>query len=180
MTDVINLPAESGLKQMFVFDNQGPSADHRINLLENAIDVLSEFAFNGDKNNLQQLRELGGEFTRLADKLGDGEHNKTEIIRQLLVDAMRATLVFWEAESNKNKFELAEESGLWRVYLDRSTLQTRTLDKYLQLETLPKTPRWRTVINTIDYVLERCQQSNSARQELVIMRDKLHHIISHN
>ena len=180
MTDVINLPVESGLKQMFVFDNQGPSADHRINLLENAIDVLSEFAFNGDKNNLQQLRELGGEFTRLADKLGDGEHNKTEIIRQLLVDAMKATLVFWEAESHKSKFELAEESGLWRVYLDRSTLQTRTLDKYLQLETLPKTPRWRTVINTMDYVLERCPQSNTARQELVAIRDKLHHIISHN
>ncbi|SMY37260.1 Sensor histidine kinase TmoS [Photobacterium malacitanum] len=179
MTAVINLPIESGLKQMFVFDSQGPSADHRINLLENAIDVLSEFAFNGDKNNLQQLRELGGEFTRLADKLGDGEHNKTEIIRQLLVDSMKAALLFWEAESHKSKFELAEESGLWRVYLDRSTLQTRTLDKYLQLETLPKTPRWRTVINTIDYVLERCPQSNTARQELVVMRDKLHHIISH-
>ena len=59
-TDIINLPEESGLKQMFVFDNQGPSADHRIGLLENAVDMLSEFAFNGDKNNLQQLRELGG------------------------------------------------------------------------------------------------------------------------
>jgi two-component system sensor histidine kinase ChiS len=93
---------------------------------------------------------------------------------------MKATLVFWEAESHKSKFELAEESGLWRVYLDRSTLQTRTLDKYLQLETLPKTPRWRTVINTMDYVLERCPQSNTARQELVAIRDKLHHIISHN
>ncbi|KPA53065.1 histidine kinase [Photobacterium leiognathi subsp. mandapamensis] len=177
-TDVINLPQESGLKQMFVFDSQGPSADHRIGLLENAVDMLSEFAFNGDKNNLQQLRELGGEFTRLADKLDSNSQNKGQQIRELLVDSMKNTLELWESESNKTKFELAEESGLWRVYLDRSTLQTRTLDKYLHIETLPKTPRWRTVINTMDYVLERCHQPTAARQELVTMRDKLHHTIS--
>ncbi|WP_318401917.1 hybrid sensor histidine kinase/response regulator [Photobacterium leiognathi] len=177
-TDVINLPQESGLKQMFVFDSQGPSADHRIGLLENAVDMLSEFAFNGDKNNLQQLRELGGEFTRLADKLDSNNQNKGQQIRELLVESMKNTLMLWESESNKTKFELAEESGLWRVYLDRSTLQTRTLDKYLHLETLPKTPRWRTVINTMDYVLERCNQPTAARQELVTMRDKLHHTIS--
>ena len=177
-TDIINLPEESGLKQMFVFDNQGPSADHRIDLLENAVDMLSEFAFNGDKNNLQQLRELGGEFTRLADKLDGSGQNKGDLIRQLMVESMTMTLSLWENDAKKTKFELAEESGLWRVYLDRSTLQTRTLDKYLHIDTLPKTPRWRTVINTMDYVLERCTQTTLERQHVVAMRDKLHHTIS--
>ncbi|WP_238029004.1 MULTISPECIES: response regulator [unclassified Photobacterium] len=177
-TDIINLPEESGLKQMFVFDSQGPSADHRIGLLENAVDMLSEFAFNGDKNNLQQLRELGGEFTRLADKLDGSGQNKGDLIRQLLVESMSMTLSLWENDTKKTKFELAEESGLWRVYLDRSTLQTRTLDKYLHIDTLPKTPRWRTVIHTMDYVLERCPQTTIERQNVVAMRDKLHHTIS--
>ncbi|MGF1757764.1 response regulator [Photobacterium sagamiensis] len=177
-TNVINLPEESGLKRMFVFDLDGPSVQHRINTLESAIEVLSGFAFDGDKNNLQQLRELGGEFTRLADKLGDNGKNKTDMVRQLLVDVMKATLNYWESSAQKTKFELAEESGLWRVYLDRSTLQTRTLDKYLHLETLPKTPRWRTVINTIDFVLERCSEPSSERHDVKAMRDKLQHIIS--
>ncbi|MEH6531624.1 MAG: response regulator [Photobacterium frigidiphilum] len=177
-TDVINLPEESGLKRMFVFDNEGPSAQHRISMLEDAIDVLSSFAFDGDKHNLQQLRELGGEFTRLADKLGDNGKNKADMLRELLVEVMKATLKYWETASQKTKFELAEESGLWRVYLDRSTLQTRTLDKYLHVETLPKTPRWRTVINTIDFVLERCTDSSIERHEVQTMRDKLQHIIS--
>jgi two-component system sensor histidine kinase ChiS len=177
-TDVINLPEESGLKRMFVFDNEGPSAQHRISMLEDAIDVLSSFAFDGDKHNLQQLRELGGEFTRLADKLGNNGKNKADMVRELLVEVMKATLKYWETASQKTKFELAEESGLWRVYLDRSTLQTRTLDKYLHVETLPKTPRWRTVINTIDFVLERCTDSSIERHQVQTMRDKLQHIIS--
>ena len=177
-TNVINLPEESGLKRMFVFDIEGPSVQHRINMLESAIEVLSGFAFDGDKNNLQQLRELGGEFTRLADKLDDNGKNKTDMVRQLLVDVMKATLKYWESSAQKTKFELAEESGLWRVYLDRSTLQTRTLDKYLHLETLPKTPRWRTVINTIDFVLDRCNEPSSERHDVKAMRDKLQHIIS--
>ncbi len=139
-TDVINLPEESGLQRMFVFDNNGPATQHRVEVLESAMEVLSGFAFDGDKGCLQQLRELGGEFTRLADKLDDNGQNKTDSVRELLVEVMKATLKFWEESSNKTKFELAEESGLWRVYLDRSTLQTRTLDKYLHLETLPKTP----------------------------------------
>ncbi|MCW8330126.1 response regulator [Photobacterium sp. SDRW27] len=177
-TDVINLPEESGLQRMFIFDNNGPTAQHRVAVLENAIEVLSGFAFDGDKNNLQQLRELGGEFTRLADKLDDNGRNKADSLRELLVDVMKATLKFWEHSAQKTKFELAEESGLWRVYLDRSTLQTRTLDKYLHLETLPKTPRWRTVLSTIDFVLERCSSPTSERNDIEAMRDKLQHLIS--
>ncbi|MGF1713805.1 response regulator [Photobacterium chitinilyticum] len=176
-TDVINLPEESGLQRMFVFDNNGPATLHRVEVLESAMEVLSGFAFDGDKGCLQQLRELGGEFTRLADKLDDNGQNKADSVRELLVEVMKATLKFWEESSNKTKFELAEESGLWRVYLDRSTLQTRTLDKYLHLETLPKTPRWRTVLNTIDFVLERCSYPSPERHEIATMKNKLQHLI---
>ncbi|PST89935.1 HAMP domain-containing protein [Photobacterium jeanii] len=177
-TDVINLPEESGLKRMFIFDQLGPSAQHRITELENAIDVLSGFAFDGDKNNLQQLRELGGEFTRLADKLGNTSKDKGNIVRELLVDVMKTTLTTWEETSQKTKFDLAEESGLWRVYLDRSTLQTRTLDKYLHVETLPKTPRWRTVLSTINFVIDRCGEHPHQQQNLIDMRDRLQHLIT--
>ncbi|WP_299019007.1 response regulator [uncultured Photobacterium sp.] len=177
-TDVINLPEGSGLQRMFIFDNGGAATQQRVQVLENAIDVLSGFAFDGDKGNLQQLRELGGEFTRLADKLDNSVQNKTDSLRVLLVDVMKATLKLWETSAQKNKFELAEESGLWRVYLDRSTLQTRTLDKYLHLETLPKTPRWRTVLSTIDFVLERCCAPTPERQNIKKMKDKLQHLVS--
>ncbi|WP_330960488.1 response regulator [Photobacterium sp. 53610] len=177
-TDLIQLPAESGLSQMFIFDQQGPSSKERITLLENAVDVLSGFASDGDKHNLQRLRELGDEFSQLADRLDLSQPDKADQLRHLLVEVMKNSLLFWESSTGKTKFDLAEESGLWRVYLDRSTLQTRTLDKYLHLETLPKTPRWRTVLNTLDFVLERCPQASAERDNIVEMRNRLQLMIS--
>ncbi len=69
-----------------------------------------------------------------------------------------------ESSTGKTKIELAEESGLRKVHLDKSSYYTRTLDKYLDIETLPKRPRWRDVIKTAEYVLK--QATSSENQEL--------------
>lgn len=172
-TDVLMLPDASGLKSMYIFNVGGGVNAQRIDNLETAIEALSSYAFDGDKNKLQQLKELGGEFTRLADKVAPKSEDKQQIMREVLVDTMITALDYWESETGKTKFALAEESGLWRVYLDRSTLQTRTLDKYLRIETLPKTARWRTVLNTIDYILEHTRNHTEQRQHLVHCREKL-------
>lgn len=49
---------------------------------------------------------------------------------------------------------MAEESRCWRVYVDGSTVKTRTFDKYLRLKDLPSKPRWRLVTRTAYFVLE--------------------------
>ncbi|KXF79617.1 response regulator [Enterovibrio coralii] len=172
-SDVITLPESSGLQMMFIMSTGGKASSHRVEQLEKAVEALSDYAFDGTLENLQQLRELGGEFTRMADKFSGGQPDKTDVIRDTLVKVMLGTLSYWNASTGKSKFDLAEESGLWRVYLDRSTLQTRTLDKYLHTETVPKSPRWRTVLNTIDFVLERCGEHNQERAEVEFLRDKL-------
>ena len=74
--------------------------------------------------------------------------------RYLLVDSMNDSLALWELASGLGKIDLAEQSKLWRVYMDRSSLQTRTLDKYFLEETLPIKPRWRDVLRTGNYVLK--------------------------
>lgn len=76
-----------------------------------------------------------------------------ELYREMIVAVMTESLNVWRKATGKSKFDLAEESGIWRVSLDRSSLQARTLDKYLLVETLPDRPRWRDVIGTGEYVL---------------------------
>ncbi|WP_232012589.1 response regulator [Vibrio aphrogenes] len=176
--DVLTLPEGSGLKYMYIFNIGGGINAQRIDNLETAIEALSSYAFEGDKNKLQQLKELGGEFTRLADKVAHKSEDKQQVMREILVDTMNTALDYWESDTGQTKFTLAEQSGLWRVYLDRSTLQTRTLDKYLRIETLPKTPRWRTVLNTIDYILEHTSLDNSQRQHLLCCREKLQTLLT--
>jgi 7TM diverse intracellular signalling len=79
----------------------------------------------------------------------------TEQRRIALVKLLQTTLSLWERYSGKTKVQLAEESQCWRVYIDGTTVKTRTFDKYLQLHSLPSKPRWRLVIRTAYFVLEK-------------------------
>jgi two-component system sensor histidine kinase ChiS len=176
--DILQLPEGSGLKGMFIFDNGSGADTARIQNLETAVEALSNYAFEGDKNQLQTLKELGGEFTRIADKMGGETTDKQTLMRHVLVETMISAIDYWESVSGQSKFDFAENSGLWRVYLDRSTLQTRTLDKYLRVETLPKTPRWRTVLNSADYILEHCIADTPQRNHLMTLREKLQKLLT--
>ncbi len=177
-SDVLKLPEGSDIQYMYIFNVGGGISATRINNLETAIEALSSYAFEGDKGKLQQLKELGGEFTRIADKVSGKSSNKQEVMREILVEAMTTAIDYWESETGQTKFSFAEQSGLWRVYLDRSTLQTRTLDKYLRVETLPKTPRWRTVINSIEFILDHCHTPSSQRNKLITLRDKMQKLLT--
>lgn len=86
--------------------------------------------------------------------------------KELIVKTLRTSLISWERYTHKSKAELAEESHCWRVYLDGATAKTRTLDKYLSVNTLPAKPRWRAVIKTANYVLDHCALSDEDQQEL--------------
>jgi CheY-like chemotaxis protein len=88
-------------------------------------------------------------------------------IREVTVNLVRNSIDLWKKNSGKSKVDLAQNSGLWTVYLDGSTEKTRTLDKYLSLQTLPKKPRWETVARTVNYVLEECQLNEKDKAELI-------------
>ncbi|AEX23038.1 response regulator [Vibrio sp. EJY3] len=176
--DILKLPEGSGLDVMYIFNVGGGANTARIHNLETAVEVLSRYAFDGDKEQLQKLKELGGEFTRLADKALGNKKDKQEVMREVLVEAMTHALEYWESVTGESKFTFAEQSGLWRVYLDRSTLQTRTLDKYMRIETLPKTPRWRTVLSSIEFILEHCKEQSPERAYIEAQRDKLQRLLT--
>ena len=100
---------------------------------------------------LHQLSSLEKLVTYIDEQLpavsAEGEY------RQQLVTLMRSTLLTWEVTTQKSKIELAEESNIWAVSIDDGRLRTRTFDRYLRLEQLPKIPRWREVIRTAYFVL---------------------------
>ena len=89
--------------------------------------------------------------------------------RELIASAMRDALDIWRGEG-KSKIELAEESGLWRITNDDGTLKTRTLDKYLRAEALPKNPRVATVLKTLEFVKGQLELSDD---QLELIDEKL-------
>ncbi|WP_341659081.1 response regulator [Vibrio sp.] len=176
--DIVSLPTNSGLKSMYIFDIGGGINTTRLNHLETAVEALSSYAFEGDKTKLLELKELGDEFSDLVERGAHSDKSKQDIMREILVDSMTSGLTYWENVTGLSKFDFAEQSGLWRVYLDRSTLQTRTLDKYLRVETLPKTPRWRTVLSSLEYILEHCKEMTPERSHIENLHDKLQHLLT--
>ncbi|PWI32085.1 hybrid sensor histidine kinase/response regulator [Vibrio albus] len=174
--DIFQLPEHSGLSAMYIFNTNETSETEKISKLETAVEALSCYAFDGDISKLNHLKSIGDEYPHITGKLNNNVADKQEIIRSVQVEIMITALEYWKEATGQSKFEFAEKSGLWRVYLDRCTLQTRTLDKYLQLETLPKTPRWRTVIKSADYILQHCEKESGSRHKLEQLRNKLHRL----
>jgi two-component system sensor histidine kinase ChiS len=89
-----------------------------------------------------------------------------EAYRETIVGVMTQSMALWRRVKGGSKIDFAEQSGVWRVNLDRSSLQARTLDKYLLIETLPANPRWRDVVQTAEFVLADVEDAVAGNAEL--------------
>jgi len=101
------------------------------------------------------------------------------LLREQVVQVMRSALACWEHDLEKTKLDLAEESKIWPVYIDKSTPTTRTLDKYLHTASCPKNPRNQRVIDTAEFVLRQMGRKNTlGRRKLQQALDDFRVLIS--
>ena len=136
-------------------------SEQRLDAVEHSLSSLLEFA----SSNPSLMLGLGN----IADLSTANVEAATEkaLIREQAVSVMNLALACWEREVGKSKLDLAEESRLWPVYIDKSTPTTRTLDKYLNLDICPKNPRSKRVVDTAEFVLREVgDKSSSACLEL--------------
>ncbi|WP_303289859.1 7TM diverse intracellular signaling domain-containing protein [Marinobacter sp. SS5-14b] len=84
----------------------------------------------------------------------------------LIASALRDALIIWETRTGKDKVELAEASGQWRITNDCGSLKTRTLDKYLRAATVPARPRIANVLRTLQFVMTLPELSGDEQQLL--------------
>jgi two-component system, sensor histidine kinase ChiS len=87
--------------------------------------------------------------------------------RRLAVKVLNMTCDLWAVSTKQSKLDLAERSGIWNIYIEKDGwARTQTLDKYLKEETLPARPRWKSVLQTADFVLALCDEPQPLRKEL--------------
>jgi len=122
--------------------------EQRIKLIEKSLHSLLEIAKN-DPVLLSGLTNLDKSKLQISNTSND----KLKL-REQAVTVMRSSLTCWEHDLGKSKLDLAEDSRIWPVYLDKSTPTTRTLDKYLHIDSCPKNPRIQRVIDTAEFVLK--------------------------
>ena len=115
------------------------------------LSVLKPIELNQQPDLLEELIRIYSLVEKITSNLPDMDSDSE--YRQQLVTLMRSALHAWEVTTQKSKIELAEESNIWAVSIDDGRLRTRTFDRYLRLEQLPKVPRWREVVRTAYFVL---------------------------
>ena len=129
--------------------------DQRIDAVEKSLSNLLAFA----KDNPGAVPGLGG--IGLAGEGNDpGPGSLKSVIREHVVRIMNQALSCWEHDLCKTKIELAEESKIWPVYIDKSTPTTRTLDKYLNIDSCPKNPRSQRAVDTAEFVLRNMSEQS--------------------
>jgi two-component system sensor histidine kinase ChiS len=103
---------------------------------------------------------------RFSRSLNSLEVDKTDTasLRPLIVDVMELCVKTWVKITDTNKVEFAEQSHIWKVNIDDGRLRTRSLDKYLSVNTLPKQPRLKNVIKSCHFMLSQNKLIGSERE----------------
>jgi hypothetical protein len=66
---------------------------------------------------------------------------------------MTSYLTIWEKVTLSNRVEFADQSKVWKINIDEGRLRTRSLDKYLSVNSIPKNPRVNQVIKSCHFML---------------------------
>jgi PAS domain S-box-containing protein len=82
-------------------------------------------------------------------------------------EILNLCIQYWIECTKKNKLDFARESNLWKVNINRDGWErAQTLDRYLDVKTFPKIPRWNQITETADFILLRCKSNSTTREKL--------------
>jgi PAS domain-containing protein len=147
--------------------------EQRMRAVEQSLNSILEIA----KNNPGMISGVGDLERPALPGLKTDDDKR--LLREQVVQVMQSALACWEHDLNKTKLDLAEESKIWPVYIDKSTPTTRTLDKYLHTDSCPKNPRNQRVIDTAEFVLRQMNRRTTlGRRQLQQALDDFRVLIS--
>lgn len=143
---------------------------HRLNLFKSTIDTLSPQLFEDNPHLSSDLEAIGQTLSNLNSLLLIQTSDSAK--REFGVKMLTFAIEVWESETGLKKSDLAEQSGLWNVQIDKDGWRrTQTLDKYLDIHTIPRNPKWKKIEKTVDFVLSVLNEKSQRRQELKRMSE---------
>ena len=98
------------------------------------------------------------------------ESDETYAWKSEMVELMNESLRLWEKEFG-NLVHLAQKNGIWKLTPEKGGLRARTMKRYLTLEALPMRPKWRKLIDTVNFVAEKTSSSRASNK---LLRQKKH------
>ena len=135
----------------------------RIKAIESNLSGTRKYIDQGGLSLIEELRQIEASLDGRSENLLNDQNSA---LRHLMVDVMKKSLEFWAKFTHKSVLDFANESKIWKPYLDKGTWQTRTLNRYLKINTLPKRPRWRDIIRSVKFVIPICPEASEEKSKL--------------
>lgn len=105
------------------------------------------------------------------------QEEERQQVREALVALASETLSNWEQATRLGIIDLAQESKTWGTHLEATgAWRARGLEKYLSLTTLPHNPRWRKILQTVEYVLEHAPINDEQRNKISLALDNFNQL----
>jgi two-component system, sensor histidine kinase LadS len=105
------------------------------------------------------------------------EEKERQQLREALVVLVSTTLLVWEQASRLGIIDLAQKSKTWGTHLEATgAWRARGLEKYLSLNTLPQNPRWKKILQTVQYVLDSAPINAEQRQNISLALDNFNQL----
>jgi two-component system sensor histidine kinase ChiS len=170
-----NATDDSGMEQKIDIAYELSQTHQKIQVLQSAFDSALRFLDQEGRHMAEELENITASMEKEFNGLSKKEIEV--LFRQTIVEVMTDVLEAWERATGKNKIQFAEESKIWRVYLDADVYKTRTLDKYMNIDKLPKNPHYKDVIKSVEFVLTVFPESNPLKTRLQASLPKLRALI---
>jgi hypothetical protein len=144
-------------------------------------DTRGEIVSGAIADLLEELRFTSRQLSTLQGNLDDAiqsafTKDEGHRLRELLVQLMTCSLQHWEETTGTTKIELAEQSGIWKVHLDKGYFRLRTFDRYLSVPSVPQKPRWKDVTRTARFVLA-CGESSVSDNLRITLKEFQKHLL---
>ncbi len=137
----------------------------RIRELETSLETSLPLALSPPPDHIRKLMEIDTALEKMGRILHRDQEKQDK--RQLAFRVMTLSVAYWEETARKPRSEMARESKIWKVYTNRDGWdRTQTLDKYLDINTMPTRPRYAQVLKTADFVLASETAAPKLREEL--------------
>ena len=149
-----------------------PQLINQINKNVERTQILTEYLAKITPEDLQNHKHLFSDLEsvdKIIHSLTDSlpkEEGSEQDYREALVKLMQDCHYYWQKVTGESIIDLAEKSRIWSVSIDNGRLRTRSMNRYLSVDKLPKNPRWRQVARTAYFVLSKVSNDPEAKAAL--------------
>ena len=137
----------------------------RLYLLENTMSNLAPETLQTNPDLKNNIHAIDNALAKIGKEVTITESSEDK--PSMAVKMMNLALSTWCSTNGSDKNDFAKASGLWNVYSDRDgNERTQTLDRYLDLETFPKRPRWKQIMQSVYFVLDDTKLNPVQKEKL--------------